>query len=375
MHATNSSKYSTSCDAKNTCAGSCLHSLISSLTSSLAAIPSDIAASQNYKLLRVMATIALFSVANMPVAMLVALCLRLQSQGAFQGMQADFMVFFIVTCELLMLYTSWKVTGFFTKRLARAQKQYQAATKNLEETQKLAAIGRLASSVNHEINNPLSIINEKSGLAADILEFSDDFPERDRFTKLVTSIVNAVERCQDISQRMLHFSRRKEAVIESINLNDLLTETASFLDRETRTRGVKVACSCHADLPCIMSERGPLQQVFLNLMNNGLAALPQPTSHLEQDAEENPYVAEIGFTTNFADNMVIVAIHDNGSGMTDDVQRHLFEPFFSTKGDKGTGLGMYISQNIIKRLGGTITMNSVLGQGTTFTICLPITQQ
>lgn len=367
MHTPTSSKNPQENDVKkyHFCASSCLHTFFGSLSS----IQKNIENSQNYKLLRFLATVALCIMANIPVAMLVAICMHLP----FQGMQADFMIFFIVTCELLMLCTAWKITGFFTKKLERTQRQYQDCIKNLEETQKLATIGRLASSVNHEINNPLAIINEKSGLATDILEFSDDFPERDRFAKLITSITNAVERCQSISQRMLHFSRRKEAVKEVIDINTLLFETVTFLERETRTRAIHVACHCCDDLPCITSERGPLQQVFLNLLNNGLAALPESCSLSVQDSGDTfqPH-NEIGFTTNFADNTVVITIHDNGCGMTEEVQQRLFEPFFSTKGDRGTGLGMYISQSIINRLGGTITMRSVLGQGTVFTITLPI---
>ncbi|MFI3272433.1 MAG: ATP-binding protein [Pseudomonadota bacterium] len=376
MHTPTTSQNSNA-PTRRACAIACLHTLLSSFHSSrhdISTIQSNRNSMQYYQYLRFVYTMALWLVANLPVVMLVALCMQLP----FQGMQADFMIFFILTCELLMLCTAWKLTGMLTKSLAHAHKQNSVITHNLEETQKLAAIGRLASSVNHEINNPLAIINEKSGLATDILEFSDDFPERERFAKLITSITNAVERCQGISQRMLHFSRRKEAVIESININDLLAETVTFLDREIRTRGVNVVCQCHQALPCIMSERGPLQQVFLNLLNNGLAALPalcplSEQSTLDLNAHPNTHLNEIGFTTNLVDNMVIVSIHDTGTGMTEDVQSRLFEPFFSTKGNKGTGLGMYISQSIINRLGGTISMKSVLGHGTTFTISLPIT--
>lgn len=367
MHAPYSAKKNKKDDAKNShfCATSRLRAL--SLFPNI--FYASIKKSKNYKFLRFISTTLIFFVANLPIIMLMAISLHLP----FQGMQADFMIFFILVCELLILCITWKLTGFFTKRLMHAQKEYVACIQNLEETQKLAAIGRLASSVNHEINNPLAIINEKSGLAADLLEFADDFPSRDRFTKIVDSITKAVGRCQGISQRMLHFSRRKEAVIESIDINALLTETASFLERETRTRGVTVLSKCHPNLPCVMSERGPLQQVFLNIFTNALAALgPCEAPSTSADSKGNPHAGEMGFTTDLVQNTVLVTIHDTGSGMTDEVQKRLFEPFFSTKGDKGTGLGMYICQSIISRLGGSMSMESTLGQGTRFTISIPV---
>lgn len=328
--------------------------LLLSLHTTLSAICNDAKKSHNYKKIRIISTVIIGLIANIPMIMLMAICLHLP----FSIMQSISMLIFMAACEFLLFFTLWHCTAFFTTWISEAQEQYQTCLENLEENQKLAAIGRLSSSVNHEVNNPLGIIREKAGLAADIIEFSDDFPERERFTKLITSISKSVDRCQGITQRMLHFSRRKEAFVEEIHINELLTETLSFLERETTTRGIIASKQCQENIPILMSERGPLQQVFLNLLTNALAAVEDGGT--------------IGFSTAFADKRVQVAIHDNGTGMSEEVLAKIFEPFFSTKGNKGTGLGMHITQSIISRLGGTITIASKLGHGTTITICLPL---
>ena len=121
---------------------------------------------------------------------------------------------------------------------------------------------------------------------------------------------------------------------------------------------INVTFDIPADLPPVESDRGQLQQVFLNIFNNAVAAVSSG--------------GRIGFLAAAQDNNVTVVIADNGSGIPTENLRHIFEPFFSTKGEFGTGLGLSITRDIVEKLGGRIDVESEVGKGTRFVIALPI---
>ncbi len=259
-------------------------------------------------------------------------------------LRSDLILLF-VTSVALILSVAFGLTDLMVRRMRASDERRIAAFVQMEHTQKLSSIGRLAAGVAHEINNPLAIINEKAGLASDLMELAGDFPERDRFRALVDAILRSVERCRSITHRLLGFSRRMDVNIEQLDVNDVLKETMSFLEQEALHRSITTSVSLDPAMPRIASDRGQLQQVFLNILNNAFAAVPDGGS---------------------------VSIKDNGKGMSDEVLRHIFEPFFTTKKTSGTGLGMFITYGIIRRLGGDIAVQSTEGAGTTVTVFLPV---
>jgi two-component system NtrC family sensor kinase len=224
---------------------------------------------------------------------------------------------------------------------------------------------RLAAGVAHEINNPLAIINEKTGLMKDIMALSPDFPAKEKFAAQVESILRAVERCRGITHRMLGFARRMDVSAEEIDLGELVKETAGFLSNEAMHRRVDVRLDMDPELPRIVSDRSQLQQVFLNVFNNALAAVADGG---RINAIARPLPLPEG-------QAVEVSVRDNGCGMSEETLKHIFEPFFTTKRGKGTGLGMSITYGIVKRLGGDIAVESEQGVGTTITITLPVGQR
>jgi two-component system NtrC family sensor kinase len=136
-----------------------------------------------------------------------------------------------------------------------------------------------------------------------------------------------------------------------------LKEVLSFLEKEYIYRNIDIRLQLAQDLPRISSDIGQLQQVFLNILTNALAAV-----------EEDGYVS---ITTWEEDvNFIGVSIQDNGCGMSEETLKHIFEPFFTTKKGYGTGLGLPITYGIIKKLGGDLKVQSTQGQGTTFTVYL-----
>lgn len=263
-------------------------------------------------------------------------------------------VFSVVVIVLVIL----KLTEVMVRRMQESDERREAAFRQMEHTHKLSSIGRLAAGVAHEINNPLAIINEKAGLMMDLLEYSKDFAEKEKFTSLTNVILQSINRCRSITHRLLGFARRMEVQVEVLDLNEVLQETFTFLEKEALYRNLDVRLQLASDLPRIASDRGQLQQVFLNLLNNSYAAV-----------EDGGAVTITSYEKDL--DTVAVSIQDNGCGMSEETIKHIFEPFFTTKKGTGTGLGLPITYGIIKKLGGDIEVQSKEGKGTTMTVYLP----
>jgi len=267
-------------------------------------------------------------------------------------------IWFLLGSSIIILIVLLGGATYMVNRLREADARRARAFHNLEYTSKMASIGRLATSVAHEINNPLAIINEKAGLLKDMTTISGSLTKKDKVLSLVDSILGSVERCSTITHRLLGFARRLEAHTELIDLELLMKEVLGFLGKELDHRNIAVSFDFPDNFPSIESDRGQLQQVFLNIINNALAAL--------KDGGWIKFILEERDT-----DMVAVMICDNGSGISPEDLKHIFEPFFSTKGEFGTGLGLSITYGIVEKLGGNISVESQLGSGTCFTVILP----
>jgi signal transduction histidine kinase len=244
------------------------------------------------------------------------------------------------------------------RRLLEADRKRSLAFREVEHVQKLSSIGRLAAGVAHEINNPLAIIAEKAGLMKDLAGAAKDMPKADRFVSLNDSILQAVNRCRAVTHRLLGFARRMEVRPMELDLNDVLRETIGFLERDALYRDITIDLELDENLPGIESDRGQLQQVFLNLLNNAMAAVSDK--------------GRIRVATRREKTGVAVDIEDNGMGMSRETLAHIFDPFFSTKGEQGTGLGLSITYGIVDKLGGSIEVSSAEGEGSLFTVHLPM---
>ncbi len=210
----------------------------------------------------------------------------------------------------------------------------------------------------HEINNPLAIINEKAGLMKDLIELTPEFENRDKYLGLTNSIQKSVERCKTITHRLLGFARRMEVQFEILNVNDVVKEVQGFLEKEYVYRGIDIRMELDENLPQISSDLGQLQQVFLNILSNAIAAVADNGNIIIRTWDQDP-------------ETIGVSIQDNGTGMSEKTIKHIFEPFFTTKKGYGTGLGLAITYGIIQKLGGKIKVESKLGEGTIFYVYLP----
>ncbi len=174
---------------------------------------------------------------------------------------------------LIILLVVFKLTDFMVRRLQESDERREAALREIEHSHKLSSIGRLAAGVAHEINNPMAVINEKAGLMKDLIELGGEFENRNKFLALSQAIIDSVERCRLITHRLLGFARRIEPHIENLDINEVIRETVGFVEKEARYRNLDLQLRLGDNLPEIASDRGQLQQVFLNLLSNAFAAV------------------------------------------------------------------------------------------------------
>lgn len=272
--------------------------------------------------------------------------------------RSDLIVFLIIAIIVILVVIVYRAT-YMVNRLKASDERQAKAFHSMEYTNKMATIGRMAASVAHEINNPLAIINEKAGLLKDIVSFSEEFPKKDKSLGLLNAIESSVDRCSKVTHRLLGFSRRMDIRKELIDLENLMKEVIGFVGKEAEHRNISVAYDISPQVPSIESDRGQLQQVFLNIINNAIAAI--------KDGGKIEIIIKPK-----DDSEVNITIKDNGTGIPEENLKNIFEPFFSTKGEFGTGLGLSITKDIVEKLGGKIHVDSEVNIGTRFTVTLPL---
>jgi PAS domain S-box-containing protein len=224
----------------------------------------------------------------------------------------------------------------------------------LFESEKLAAVGRLAASIAHEVNNPLEAIKN----ALYLMESGAEGDKNSRFLEIARK---ETERVSHIIRQMLGFARRSGEV-DWVDVNQLLEETLVLLEKKMRQLRIRVNRNFDESLPKIRARADQLRQVFLNLIINAQQAI-------------NGVGGDITITTSRYEQAlqpsIIVQLSDSGVGINEDDLTRIFDPFFST-GKKGTGLGLWVTQDIVRQHGGRIEVSSELGRGTVFTIVLQV---
>jgi len=290
--------------------------------------------------------------------------MELSRPGAMQeswlSLRRELLVFLGISILIVLGVVFWG-TRYMVNSIRDVDIKRATVFHKMEYTNKLAAIGRLGAGVAHEINNPLAIISEKAGLLKDLASMSEKPLPREKIVELIDSVLNSVGRCSAITRRLLGFAKQIDVRHEKINLELLCREVLAFLDKEAGYRDISINFDIPENLPTIESDRGQLQQVFLNIINNAFAAV-EDGGKIVISMEE----IDVG--------NVAVSITDDGMGIPEENLEQLFEPFFTTKKGFGTGLGLSITYGIVEKLGGQIKVKSKLGEGTCFTIVLPVLQ-
>lgn len=272
---------------------------------------------------------------------------------------------YVVCCYLLMgVYVRLREQSLGEQHAALEQlhqsQQRLLASENeaqLLRSHRMAELGTLAAGVAHEINNPLAFVQtniqylREEGRALDAAEVDEILAETLEGTRRIERIV------RDVGT----FSRAEsDDALEDVDLHQVLEESISLLWNQLRHR-TSLTRDFAADLPLVPASAARLSQVFVNLLSNALHAIPEDRSN-----------GSLTVRTRRDGGRAIVEIEDDGAGIPKEVQRRVFEPFFTTKPQgQGTGLGLSICFGIISKLGGTIDVESVPGEGTTVRLSLP----
>jgi two-component system, NtrC family, sensor kinase len=283
-----------------------------------------------------------------------------------------------------------------TLELEQALNSLKAAQSRLVQSEKMASLGVLTAGIAHEINNPINFVSanviplkENIEILTKLLKeykqinVTNPIEELERIERmeeeleldyllketdlLIDGIEEGARRTHSIVDGLKTFSRGDGSELALADINTGINSTLSVL--KSKANGIKVNLMLDKNLPLLYCQIGKLNQVFLNLINNALDAL-------DEEYGANSKNSSISITT-FLDkkNNVCIAVKDNAAGISAENIKKLFEPFFTTKAiGKGTGLGLAISYGIVEEHGGTITIDSEVGKGTTFVVIIPQTR-
>jgi len=240
------------------------------------------------------------------------------------------------------------------ERLVHSRHQLVEAQKQVFHAEKLASIGRLASGVAHEVNNPLN------GIRHCLYAIQQEPGNREQVAEFLGLIDEGLAHIEMVVQKLLQFAHKHSENPVAVDVNGEIRAVLALLDYRLKQHRIDVRLRLAPDLPPVMADPQLLQEVFMNLLLNSFDAVGEGGYVELRTAVENSL-------------SVSVAVEDNGMGIAETDLPHIFDPFFSTKEPgKGTGLGLSVAQSIVEAYGGTIDVHSRQGIGSTFTVRLPI---
>ncbi len=250
-------------------------------------------------------------------------------------------------------------------RIARADREKEMMNEQIVETGKLASVGELAAGIAHEINNPVAIMVEEAGWIEDLLG-EEEFKEGENleeFHRALRQIKNQGKRCKEITHKLLSFARKTDATVQDVQVNDVVEELVALSAQRAKFGNVVINTTLDERLPTVQASQSELQQVLLNLINNALDAMEKKGGRLD-------------IISQMDEEFITIFVADNGPGIPRANLERVFDPFFTTKPvGKGTGLGLSICYGIVKKMGGDITVRSIVNMGTTFRIRIPLPKE
>jgi two-component system NtrC family sensor kinase len=236
-------------------------------------------------------------------------------------------------------------------------RELESREEQLLQSRKMASIGTFTSGIAHELNNP---INNISLIVESLIE-DDEVLDHSKRTHLYQDLMNQAERTSDIVKNLLEFSRASHPRLEQASLEELVGSTAQLLKNEFRLSSISFSKEVQDEIPQLNLDKKGFQQVFLNLFLNSIQAM--------KGGGEIKAILRVVH----ASNEVRIDVKDTGEGIPPENLGNIFDPFFSTKKeDEGTGLGLSVSYSIIRKHGGRIEVKSEPGQGSCFSIFLPM---
>jgi signal transduction histidine kinase len=230
------------------------------------------------------------------------------------------------------------------------------AQEELVVAERMATVGRLSLKVAHEVRNPIAAIELNAEMLGDIVK-EQPGPQTEEATSLLTAIRDQVNNLDALTEEYLAFARFPQPHFEEDSVNEMVMSLVEFVRPLATRQGIRLEASLDPAVPPMSMDRTLLRQAILNLVKNGLEVLAQGGA--------------LTVTTQRLDETVEIAVSDTGPGITPEVGRRLFEQFFTTK-PQGTGLGLYITRQIVEEHGGRLRWSSTPGAGAVFVAILPI---
>jgi two-component system, NtrC family, sensor kinase len=286
-----------------------------------------------------------------------------EKKDAFAKLNETQIIAILITLAggVLIIFMAFFISGQLVKRIARLDSEKEVMNQQIVETGKLASIGELAAGIAHEINNPVAIMVEEAGWIQDLLsegiDKADNFEE---FKRALDQIQTQGHRCKGITHKLLSFARKTDSRVETLQLNEFVTEVVDLLSQKFKYANIEVDVQLYPELPSLQASATEVQQVLMNILQNAVYAMEKTGG-------------KITILTSADDQNISISINDTGPGIASDNLARIFDPFFTTRPvGKGTGLGLSICYGIINKMGGRIDVESRLDEGTTFTIVLPL---
>ena len=242
----------------------------------------------------------------------------------------------------------------------RMMGELEKRQEQLVQSRKIASIGTLTAGIAHEINNP---VNNISLILESLLEDSDSMDEQER-NSLYQEAMDQADRTSEIVKNLLEFSRASHPRLEAVNVVEIVDKTARLLNNEFKLHNIKFSKEVKSIPPDVYLDKGGMQQVMLNLFMNSIQAM-------ENGGQLTAIIGPAELPSE-----IRLDIIDTGPGIPQEYLGQIFDPFFTTKKEGvGTGLGLSVSYNIIKKNNGRMEVQSKPGQGTCFTIFLPLVER
>ena len=257
--------------------------------------------------------------------------------------------------------TAWART--LEDRVEEKTRELKQAHQHMLQVEKMATIGKMAAVVAHEINNPLSGILTYSRVVKRWIQNNfASAPRTEEMTGSLDLIASESKRCGELVKNLLSFSRVTPMNLEWCDLSQVIDRCVRLVQHKMDMAGIQLNLAVADDLPDVHCDPNQIEQVVLAMVINAIDAMPQGGNLWISARLQTVSTLEL-------------IIRDDGTGIPDEHLSHIFEPFYTTKESGGSGLGLAISQNIVERHGGSIAVHSVVGQGTSFTILLPVDSQ